>query len=92
MIILSDKDGKLRCPNCKRTFTKERHFKTHKCLASSLYVDISKKEIVKIDSGLFSILIHFVADNSLKSFVINFILSWLQSVIIFNLKTEMAER
>ncbi|KAI8759371.1 zinc finger protein ZFAT [Biomphalaria glabrata] len=43
-------DGKLLCPQCKRTFTKERHFNTHKCLASSSYVDISKKEIVKIDS------------------------------------------
>ncbi|KAL8564633.1 hypothetical protein ACOMHN_032189 [Nucella lapillus] len=45
-----DKDGKLRCPNCHRAFNKERHFKTHKCLASSLYIDISKRE-VKIDSG-----------------------------------------
>ncbi|XP_076470431.1 zinc finger protein ZFAT-like isoform X2 [Babylonia areolata] len=45
-----DKDGKLRCPNCHRVFNKERHFKTHKCLASSLYIDISKRE-VKIDSG-----------------------------------------
>ncbi|KAH9515590.1 hypothetical protein Btru_011507 [Bulinus truncatus] len=43
-------DGKLGCPQCKRTFTKERHFITHKCLASSSYVDISKKEIVKLDS------------------------------------------
>ncbi|XP_070205765.1 zinc finger protein ZFAT-like [Littorina saxatilis] len=45
-----DKDGKLRCPNCHRTFNKERHFKTHKCLASSLYIDISKRE-VRLDSG-----------------------------------------
>ncbi|CAL1545757.1 unnamed protein product [Lymnaea stagnalis] len=43
-------DGRLGCPQCKRTFTKERHFNTHKCLASSSYVDITKKEIVKIDS------------------------------------------
>ncbi|XP_012940881.1 zinc finger protein ZFAT [Aplysia californica] len=44
-------DGKLVCPQCKRTFAKERHFNTHKCLATSSYVDITKKEIVKIDSG-----------------------------------------
>ncbi|KAK3757650.1 hypothetical protein RRG08_000162 [Elysia crispata] len=45
-----DADGKLVCPQCKRLFAKERHFNTHKCLASSSYVDITKKE-VKIDSG-----------------------------------------
>ncbi|PVD20845.1 hypothetical protein C0Q70_19006 [Pomacea canaliculata] len=44
-------DGKLRCGQCQRAFNKERHYKTHKCLASSAYVDISKRDIFKIDSG-----------------------------------------
>ena len=48
--VWSDKDGKLHCPNCHRAFNKERHFKTHKCLANSLYIDISKRE-VRLDSG-----------------------------------------
>ncbi|GFR74633.1 zinc finger protein ZFAT-like [Elysia marginata] len=46
----TDADGKLVCPQCKRVFAKERHFNTHKCLATSSYVDITKKEM-KIDSG-----------------------------------------
>ncbi|GFO20664.1 Zinc finger protein zfat [Plakobranchus ocellatus] len=46
----TDSDGKLVCPQCKRSFAKERHFNTHKCLASSSYVDITKKEM-KLDSG-----------------------------------------
>ena len=48
--VWSDKDGKLHCPNCHRAFNKERHFRTHKCLANSLYIDISKRE-VRLDSG-----------------------------------------
>lgn len=43
------KDGRYHCARCKRAFTKERYFITHKCLASSDYVDISKKDVVKIE-------------------------------------------
>ncbi|KAL3859095.1 hypothetical protein ACJMK2_009328, partial [Sinanodonta woodiana] len=44
------KDGKLICVRCKRSFNRERFFTTHKCLASSDFVDISQKD-VKFDSG-----------------------------------------
>ncbi|XP_046329352.2 zinc finger protein ZFAT-like isoform X1 [Haliotis rufescens] len=44
------KDGKFHCVRCKRAFTKERFFNTHKCLASSDYVIITSKD-VKLDSG-----------------------------------------
>nr|KAG5708031.1 hypothetical protein BaRGS_025169 [Batillaria attramentaria] len=43
-------DGTMRCSRCHRSFRKERHFKTHKCLATSAYVDITKRD-VKLDSG-----------------------------------------
>ncbi|XP_029647572.1 zinc finger protein ZFAT isoform X2 [Octopus sinensis] len=43
------KDGKYHCARCKRAFPKERYFITHKCLATSDYVDISKKDVVKIE-------------------------------------------
>lgn len=43
-------DGRLTCRCCKRKFTKERFFNTHKCMASSDYVDISKKQAIG-DSG-----------------------------------------
>ncbi|GAB1603206.1 zinc finger protein ZFAT-like isoform X1 [Argonauta hians] len=43
------KDGKYHCTRCKRAFPKERYFITHKCLATSDYVDISKKDVVKIE-------------------------------------------
>ncbi|KAL5021554.1 hypothetical protein ScPMuIL_000709 [Solemya velum] len=45
------KDGKYHCVRCKKSFRKERFFVTHKCLACSDYVDITKKEFVDIDSG-----------------------------------------
>ncbi|XP_041375842.1 zinc finger protein ZFAT-like [Gigantopelta aegis] len=46
-----DKDGKLHCVRCKRMFTKERHFSTHKCLASSDYIDITQKDAIKMEAG-----------------------------------------
>ncbi|XP_064641279.1 zinc finger protein ZFAT-like [Lineus longissimus] len=39
-------DGRLHCPRCRRTFTRLRHYNSHRCLANSEYVDISKKEAV----------------------------------------------
>ena len=36
-----------RCSSCKRAFRKERHYTTHKCLASSDYVDITRRELVE---------------------------------------------
>lgn len=43
ILYISGPDGKLHCKCCKRSFTKERFFVTHKCLAVSDYVDITKK-------------------------------------------------
>ncbi|XP_052061305.1 zinc finger protein ZFAT-like [Mytilus californianus] len=43
-------DGRLTCRRCKRKFTKERFFNTHKCMGSSDYVDITKKQAIG-DSG-----------------------------------------
>lgn len=42
-------DGKLLCTRCKKTFTKERVFNAHKCLALSEYVDFSVKEGLTAD-------------------------------------------
>ncbi|KAK2186472.1 hypothetical protein NP493_199g06054 [Ridgeia piscesae] len=42
-------DGLIHCPCCKKVFRRERHFTTHKCLASSDYVDITKKELMNTD-------------------------------------------
>ncbi|XP_064610516.1 zinc finger protein ZFAT-like isoform X2 [Liolophura sinensis] len=42
-------DGKYHCKRCKKAFGKERHFLTHRCMAASDYVDISKRDVVKLE-------------------------------------------
>lgn len=45
-------DGKLRCARCLRSFGRERHFKTHRCLATIGYVDIAAKEMLEEADGM----------------------------------------
>lgn len=49
MIPLTGADGKYHCKRCKKAFGKERHFLTHRCMATSDYVDISKRDVVKLE-------------------------------------------
>ncbi|XP_045192490.2 zinc finger protein ZFAT-like [Mercenaria mercenaria] len=42
-------DGKLLCTRCKKSFTRERVFNAHKCLAMSEYVDFTAKEGLTVD-------------------------------------------
>jgi len=48
-VVVAAADGLIHCPCCKKVFRRERHFTTHKCLASSDYVDITKKELMNTD-------------------------------------------
>ena len=41
----------MRCPRCKKTFGRERHFHSHKCLAYSDYVDTMQKEVLSADEA-----------------------------------------
>jgi len=43
-----DADGRLTCRRCKKKFSKERHFNTHKCLALSDFVDIMETELINM--------------------------------------------
>ncbi|KAL4235227.1 hypothetical protein ACF0H5_006865 [Mactra antiquata] len=42
-------DGKLLCTRCKKSFTRERVFNAHKCIALSEYVDFTSKEGLTVD-------------------------------------------
>lgn len=42
-------DGKLICSRCKKSFTRERVYNAHKCLALSEYVDFETKEVLTTD-------------------------------------------
>lgn len=44
-------DGKLYCKACKKSFHKERFFKTHKCMPTTDYVDITKKSVLTVEYG-----------------------------------------
>lgn len=44
IITVADKNGKLSCPKCKKTFGRLRHFKTHRCLAIGDYGVLSDEE------------------------------------------------
>ena len=50
---VADADGKLHCPSCKKTFSRQRHYNTHLCRANSDYVDLSLKD-VQVDLDLLS--------------------------------------
>ncbi|XP_033754762.1 zinc finger protein ZFAT-like isoform X2 [Pecten maximus] len=42
-------DGRFVCSSCKRSFTKERFFTTHKCMGTTDYVDLSRKQVLDLD-------------------------------------------
>ncbi|XP_062576812.1 zinc finger protein ZFAT-like [Saccostrea cucullata] len=44
-------DGKLYCKACKKSFHKERFFKTHRCMPTTDYVDITKKSVLTVEYG-----------------------------------------
>ena len=50
-MYLSAADGKYHCVRCKKSFRRERHYNTHKCLADSNYVDITKKDLILQDGA-----------------------------------------
>lgn len=45
-------DGKLYCKACKKSFHKERFFKTHKCMPTTDYVDITRKNTLLAEYGM----------------------------------------
>lgn len=47
--FLIDADGKYHCTQCQKSFMRDRHFRTHRCLAVIGYVDITRKEA--LDDG-----------------------------------------
>ena len=53
---ISDDGGRLLCPQCKKSFSRQRQYNTHFCSASSAnsdYVDLEQKD-VKIELDLFT--------------------------------------
>ncbi|CAH1779573.1 unnamed protein product [Owenia fusiformis] len=44
-----DEDGKIHCPRCKKSFHRARHFTSHKCMANTDYIDISKRSAIKAE-------------------------------------------
>ncbi|XP_060077016.1 zinc finger protein ZFAT-like [Ylistrum balloti] len=42
-------DGRFVCSSCKRSFTKERFFNTHKCMGTTDYVDLTRKQVIDLD-------------------------------------------
>ncbi|XP_013396741.1 zinc finger protein ZFAT [Lingula anatina] len=44
-------DGRFLCVRCNKSFTRERHFNSHACLATGDYIDITRKEVINKLSG-----------------------------------------
>ena len=42
-------DGKYTCIACKKSFLRERHFLTHRCMSIGDYVDLSRKDALGSD-------------------------------------------
>jgi len=51
LLIISGADGKLNCRLCKKSFTRERVFNAHKCIALSEYVDFTTKDVTTVSPG-----------------------------------------
>ncbi|XP_069113038.1 zinc finger protein ZFAT-like [Argopecten irradians] len=42
-------DGRFVCTSCKRSFTKERFFNTHKCMGTTDYIDLTRKQVIDLE-------------------------------------------